>query len=51
MGALCLDAGVGESSDSCDAVSFMCCNERRGREVLGIQWKWRGDASCVAMVC
>ncbi len=27
-------AGV---SDACDAESLVCCHERRGREVLGIQ--------------
>ena len=52
MGALCLDDGAGGGSDSCDAAtgSFMCCHERRGREVLGIQCIRPGDAACVAML-
>ena len=44
--ALCLYDRAGGGSDSCDAATFVCCHERRGREVLGIQWKWAGDASC-----
>jgi len=44
--ALCLYDGAGGGSDSCDAAPFMCCQERRGRGVLGIQLLWRGDAFC-----
>ena len=48
--ALCIHDGSGGGSDSCDAVSCMRCHERRGREVLGTQSKWPGDASCFVFV-
>ncbi len=44
--ALCLDDGAGRGSDACDAATFMCCHKRRGREVLGMELLWPGDASC-----
>ncbi len=43
--ALCLYDGAGGGSDSFDAASFMCCHERRGREVLGKHLVWPGDVS------
>jgi len=50
MSALCLYDGAGGGSDSYDAASFMCCHERRGREVLGMELQWPGETSCVAML-
>jgi hypothetical protein len=35
----------GGGSDACDAGSLVCCHERRGREMLGLQWLRPGDGS------
>ncbi len=43
---LCDDRGAGWESDACDAGSLVCCHERRGREMLGLQWIWPGDGPC-----
>ena len=37
MGALCLNDGAGGGSDACNAVLFVRCHKRRGREVLGME--------------
>jgi hypothetical protein len=42
----CEGAGAGGGSDACDAESLVRCFKRGGREMLGLQSIWPGDALC-----